>query len=266
MEAPIHGKGSQRHPPLPASAPVSFPVPTSTQSRAKARARANAAVPVGNVLPPLQPSGSRLTVPDASNINAEEVIRNRFQILLDKIHRIASKLDNESLIVFPPEADAKRLRLTRLRRLKKQRERQRRRGLITNCRRTNQTVHKRPHGNAKFSPGSSAKPRSVMTSAQLEIPKTLVELLASENRPAVRAILYSMGQVVYHRKPRAILREIQGLREPRQRPLMQRLKKSRKIKGYKKRRQWRHQGPSKVAGDQGWGLMRLGVISYFIFT
>lgn len=39
-------------------------------------------------------------------------------------------------------------------------------------------------------------------------------------------------------------------------------------KGYKKRRHGRHQGSSKgkVAGDQGWGLMRLGVISCFIFT
>ncbi len=38
-------------------------------------------------------------------------------------------------------------------------------------------------------PSSSTNPKSVMTSAQLEIPKSLVDLLASENRPAIRAFL-----------------------------------------------------------------------------
>lgn len=69
-----------------------------------------------------------------------------------------------------------------------------------------------------------------------------------------------MGQVFYHSKPKAILREIQGLRQPRQRPLMNRPKKLRKRKGSKKTRQWCHQGPSKAVGGQGWGFRPLRIL------
>ncbi len=110
--------------------------------------------------------------PRRVHIHAEEAIRNRFQIPLEKVHSITSKLDKRDKAQDGAGAAEKA-------------------ELIIAAELTGLSVRdlKVMRSLRMGFPGASAKPRSVMTSAQLEIPMTLVELLASENRPAIRAFL-----------------------------------------------------------------------------
>lgn len=117
--------------------------------------------------PPIPPHRPRRI-----HIHAEEAIRNRFQIPLDKVHSITSKLDK----IDDAQDDAGAADKA---------------GLIIAAELTGLSIRdlKVMRSLRMGFPGSSAKSRSVMTSAQLEIPMTLVELLASENRPAIGAFL-----------------------------------------------------------------------------
>ena len=113
--------------------------------------------------------------PRRIHIHAEEAIRNRFQIPLDKVHRITAKLD----------------KLDKLDKIDKEQDGAGAAGLIIAAELTGLSISdlKVMRSLRMGFPGSSANLKSVMTSAQLEIPKTLVDLLASENRPAIRAFL-----------------------------------------------------------------------------
>ena len=103
--------------------------------------------------------------PRQIHIHAEEAIRNRFRIPLDKVHSIASKLDK----IDDAQNGAGAA------------------GLIIAAELTGLSVRdlKVMRSLRMGFPGTS----NVITSAQLEIPKTLVDLLASEDRPAIRAFL-----------------------------------------------------------------------------
>lgn len=110
--------------------------------------------------------------PRRIHIHAEEAIRNRFQIPLDKVHRITAKLDK--LDKTDSEQDVAGVA-----------------GLLIAAELTGLSISdlKVMRSLRMGFPSSSVNPKSVMTSAQLEIPKSLVDLLASENRPAIRAFL-----------------------------------------------------------------------------
>ena len=110
--------------------------------------------------------------PRRIHIHAEEAIRNRFHIPLDKVHAITSKLDKiKDLQDGAGTADEA--------------------GLIISAELTGVPIRdlKVMRSLRMSFPGSSSNPKSIMAAAQLEIPKTLVDLLASENRPAIRAFL-----------------------------------------------------------------------------
>ncbi|MCJ1349813.1 hypothetical protein MMC31_008054 [Peltigera leucophlebia] len=110
--------------------------------------------------------------PRRIHIHAEEAIRNRFRIPLDRVHAIASKLDQiEELQDGGGAADKA--------------------SLIIAAELTGLSIRdlKVMRSLRMSLPSSSSNPRSVMRNAELELPMTLVDLLASENRPAIRALL-----------------------------------------------------------------------------
>ena len=108
--------------------------------------------------------------PRRSHIHAEEAIRNRFRIPLGQVHTIVSKLDQ---VGDWQDGMAEKA------------------GLIISAELTGLTIHdlKVMQGLRMSIPGSSPNPQNIMSAAQLEIPRTLVDLLASNNRPAIRAFL-----------------------------------------------------------------------------
>lgn len=110
--------------------------------------------------------------PRRIHIHAEEAIRNRLRIPLSKVHSITSKLDKiDDAKDGAGVADKA--------------------GLIIAAELTGLSIRDlRVIRSLRMDfPGISPRTSSVITSAQLEIPKTLVDLLASEDRPAIRAFL-----------------------------------------------------------------------------
>lgn len=110
--------------------------------------------------------------PRRINIHAEEAIKNRLHIPLDKVHSITSKLDKIEGLQHGAEGADKA-------------------GLIIAAELTGvSTKDLRILRSLRMDfPRSSSTPESVIGGAQLGLPMTLVDLLASENRPAIRAFL-----------------------------------------------------------------------------
>ena len=108
--------------------------------------------------------------PRRSQIHVEEAIRNRLHIPLGKVHTIVSKLDKIEDWQDGMEDKA---------------------GLVVSAELTGLSINDlKVMQNLRMSiPGSSRNPRRVMNSAQLEIPMTLVDLLATDDRPAISAFL-----------------------------------------------------------------------------
>ena len=108
--------------------------------------------------------------PRRSHIHVEEAIRSRLHIPLNKIHTIVSKLDK---LKDGQDGMAEKA------------------GLVISAELTGLSIDDlNIMQNLRMSiPGSSRNPRKVMNSAQLEIPRTLVDLLATDDRPAISAFL-----------------------------------------------------------------------------
>ncbi len=111
--------------------------------------------------------------PRRSQIHAEEAIKSRFRLPLDKIHTIISKLDQVGDWQDGTEDKA---------------------GLIISAELTGLSIDdlKVMQSLRMSVPASSPprrNPRKVMSAAKLEIPITLVDLLATNDRPAIRAFL-----------------------------------------------------------------------------
>ncbi len=108
--------------------------------------------------------------PRRSHIHAEEAIRNRLHIPLGKVHTIVSKLDQIGDWQDGMAEEA---------------------GLIISAELTGLSIDdlKVMQSLRTSIPGSSRNPRKIMSTAQLEIPMTLVDLLATNDRPAIRAFL-----------------------------------------------------------------------------
>lgn len=108
--------------------------------------------------------------PRRSHIHAEEAIRNRLHIPLGKVHTIVSKLDQIGDWQDGMVEEA---------------------GLIISAELTGLSIDDlKVMQSLRISiPGSSRNPRKIMSTAQLEIPRTLIDLLATNNRPAIRAFL-----------------------------------------------------------------------------
>lgn len=109
--------------------------------------------------------------PRRSHVHAGEAIRKHLHLPLEKVHTIVSKLDK---IGDRQEGMAAKA------------------GLIISAELTGLSIE-----DIKFMqslrwtsvPGSSRNPPSIMRAAQLEIPRTLVDLLATDDRPAISAFL-----------------------------------------------------------------------------
>ena len=110
--------------------------------------------------------------PRRIHIHAEEAIRNRFHIPLDKVHIITSKLEQIEDLQDGAGAAAKA-------------------SLVIAAELTGLSVRdlKAMQSLRMNSPGCSSNPKSIMRNAQLETSKTLVDLLVSENRPAIKTFL-----------------------------------------------------------------------------
>lgn len=109
--------------------------------------------------------------PRRSHIHAEEAIRNRLHIPLGKVHTIVSKLDQIGDWQDGMVEEA---------------------GLIISAELTGLSIDDlKVMQSLRISiPGSSRNPHKIMSAAQLEIPRTLVDLLATNDRPAIRAFLH----------------------------------------------------------------------------
>ena len=121
------------------------------------------------------PSPATVNRPKRSQIHAEEAIRTRFHIPLGKVHNILSKLDQ----VGDDWQDG----------MKEEKA-----GLIISAELTGLSIDdlqvmQSLRMSVPAGCSSRRKSRKVMSAAQLEIPSTLVDLLATNNRPAISAFL-----------------------------------------------------------------------------
>lgn len=121
------------------------------------------------------PSPATATRPRRSQIHAEEAIRSRFHIPLGKIHTIISKLDQVGDWQDGTEEEKA--------------------GLIISAELTGLSIDDlKAMQSLRMSvlagPRSRRNPRKIMSAAKLEIPRTLVDLLASNDRPAISAFLH----------------------------------------------------------------------------
>ena len=112
--------------------------------------------------------------PKRSQILAEETIKSRFHIPLGKIHTIISKLDQVGDWQDGIEEEKA--------------------GLIISAELTGLSIDdlkimQSLRMSVPASPPSRRNPRNVMSAAQMEIPITLIDLLATNDRPAIRAFL-----------------------------------------------------------------------------
>lgn len=114
------------------------------------------------------------TRPRRSQIHAEEAIKSSFHIPLDKINTIISKLDQVGDWKNGTEEGKAGLIIS---------------AELTGLSDDDLKVMQSLRMSVPAGPSSRRNPRKVMSAAQLEIPSTLVDLLATNDRPAIRAFL-----------------------------------------------------------------------------